>query len=279
MTRIKVREAKVKIPHRVFERKNLPKFGLALEGNENVTLASTDFIKLEHPDDIANENEDDNVALGGLAGFIEKNKQRALERENDMYEGRDPDFIRSSRPGVGDDSAGPARASNTYVPPSQRSGAIGSTMSASMPFRGGGLENAFGGKSSEDTNADNTIKVSNLTKSVTEEDLKDLFGRFGSIFRVSLPKVERKEADGRMIKEPKGFAYVAFYSKKDAELAMEKLQGHGYDHLILKLEWAQPQKPGGPGGSGEQFRSGYGQRLAQDTTERVSYASNLTGSK
>ena len=122
-----------------------------------------------------------------------------------------------------------------------------------------------------------TLKVSNLTKSVTEDDIKDLFGRFGSIWRVSLPKQERKEGD-RLIKEPKGFAYVAFYSKKDAELAMEKLQGHGYDHLILKLEWARPQKDtGGSMGGDSGYRSGYGQKLAQETTERVSYASNLTG--
>ena len=30
------------------------------------------------------------------------------------------------------------------------------------------------------------------------------------------------------------------------------------------------------GGGPEQFRSGYGKALAQDTTEKVSYASNLT---
>lgn len=266
MTRIRVREVKVKVPLRVLGRKDLPKFGVAREKNENVTLTSTDFVKIEHPDDIANEREDDNVALGGLAGFIQKNAERQFERENESDRDR-------AGPSDQADEA-PGRPSNTYIPPSQRGG-------ATLPSRPGGLENAFGGKSADDANAENTIKVSNLTKSVTEEDLKELFDRFGSIFRVSLPKLERKEADGRIVKEPKGFAYVAFYNKRDAEMAMEKLQGHGYDHLILKLEWAQPQKPGtgGGGASGDQYRSGYGQRLAQDTSERVSYASNLTGNK
>ena len=49
---------------------------------------------------------------------------------------------------------------------------------------------------------------------------------------------------------------------------MQNLQGHGYDHLILKIEFAQPRKDDG-GGGGTQFRSGYGQKLAQDTTEKV----------
>ena len=66
------------------------------------------------------------------------------------------------------------------------------------------------------------------------------------------------------------------------------MQGYGYDHLILKLEWAKPSSDsrggggGGGGGRGEggsggagaglessQFRSGYGKALAQDTKQRV----------
>jgi hypothetical protein len=49
-----------------------------------------------------------------------------------------------------------------------------------------------------------------------------------------------------------------------------------YDHLILKIEWAKPSAPKDPGAEQTQFRSGYGQALAQDTKEKVSYASNLT---
>ena len=51
---------------------------------------------------------------------------------------------------------------------------------------------------------------------------------------------------------------------------------YSYDHLILKLEWAKPSAPKDAGTEPTQFRSGYGQALAQDTKEKVSYASNLT---
>lgn len=40
--------------------------------------------------------------------------------------------------------------------------------------------------------------------------------------------------------QSRGFAFVSFLQKADAEAAMKALQGYGYDHLILKLEWAKP---------------------------------------
>ena len=256
----------------MFSRKNLPKFGEALGNDINVTLISPDFVKLEHPDDILNDDGED-VALGGtLAGFILKQQERQIEREYEYDRDKDyPGLVNSN------EEAGASKAGGTYVPPGMRGGAANLSSAPGSTGRST-LENAFGAKG--DDNTENTIKVSNLTKNVTEEDLKVLFGRFGNIYRVSLPKVEKKE-DGKIFKEPKGFAYVAYYSKRDAETAMEKLQGHGYDHLILKLEWAKPQKEGsgGGGGGGDQYRSGYGQKLAQETTEKVSYASNLTGNR
>lgn len=78
----------------------------------------------------------------------------------------------------------------------------------------------------------------------------------------------------------RGFAFVSFLSKGDAQRAMDELQGYGYDHLILRLEWANPpserreRAEGLAGMSG--FVSGYGQKLAQDTTLAYSTASNLT---
>mmetsp|Transcript_14318 Transcript_14318/g.21440 ORF Transcript_14318/g.21440 Transcript_14318/m.21440 type:complete len:312 (-) Transcript_14318:103-1038(-) len=269
-TKIRVREVKTRIPKRVLERAKLPKFGDATEGQVNVTLLSPDFVSIEHPDDALTEDTDDPALGNTLANFILKQQERAYERENDMealigMTGMDD----GEKANEGDDSkdepvgGGPGK----YVPPSARGGGA----------RGGGMDSG-----NKDRDHENTIRVSNLTKAVTEEDLRDLFQRFGNIHRVSLPRVERKDEAGNVYKEPRGFAYVAFARRDDAERAMERLQGHGYDHLILKLEWAKPPSADGPPGGGGLsggFVSGYGQKLAQETKEQVSYASNLTGNR
>ncbi|CAM9384635.1 unnamed protein product, partial [Chrysoparadoxa australica] len=102
----------------------------------------------------------------------------------------------------------------------------------------------------------------------------ELFGAFGRIHRVYLAK-------DPVTMQSRGFAFVSFTSEQDAARAMAELQGYGYDHLILMLEYAKPSQrdlSGGGGGSGlaGMRTSGYGQALAQDTKEKISYASNLT---
>jgi RNA recognition motif-containing protein len=238
---------------------NLPRFGEASENDVNVTNPSRDFVAIEHPDDQYSEED---PSLGKtLANFVLKQQERALEREYDIDFGDDKIESAEKKPesDAKDNSAQPA--GGKYVPPSQRGGA--GAAAGSSPL----------GKTDRDL--ENTIRVSNLTKRITEEDLRDLFQRFGQIMRVSLPRDSAKE--------PRGFAYVAFQRKEDAIKAMDRLQGHGYDHLILKLEWAKPPSndgpPGGGGLSAMGFVSGYGQKLAQETKEQVSYASNLTGNR
>ena len=110
-----------------------------------------------------------------------------------------------------------------------------------------------------------TIRVSNLTKNVGEMDLRDLFERFGRLVKVNIPKTEDRV--------PKGYAFIQFANPTDADDAFKMLQGFGYDHLILNLEWAadykRPDGPGGPGGDSMRYASGYGTKLAQDTKEKI----------
>ena len=40
--------------------------------------------------------------------------------------------------------------------------------------------------------------------------------------------------------QSRGFAFVSFATRESAEIAMQKLNGYGYYHLILKVVWAQP---------------------------------------
>ncbi|EED93645.1 predicted protein, partial [Thalassiosira pseudonana CCMP1335] len=79
----------------------------------------------------------------------------------------------------------------------------------------------------------NTIRVTNISEDTTEADLQELFQPFGRISRVYLAKDKETMMS-------RGFAFVSFVHREDAARAMDKLQGHGYDHLILKLEWARP---------------------------------------
>jgi len=252
-TKIRVREIKTRTPKRVLERRDLPKFGLAVLNNTNVTLISPDFVSIEHPDDQLTEDNDD-VAMGNsLVSFILKQKERALERETGTS--LENSFASSS---IQEETKPDDSTPGKYVPPG----------------RLGGSSMMMSGKS--DREHENTLRVSNLTKRVTEDDLRELFSHYGKVFRVSLPRIEKKDDLGNTYKEPRGFAYIAFTSRQDAQIAMDKLQGHGYDHLILKIEWAKP--PSADAGNDRPvYRSGYGEKLAQDTKEQVSFASNLTG--
>ena len=258
--RIRVTEVKIKTPKRVEERKILPRFGDAKAGEENVTLMSKETIPMEHPDDALIEDKDTALAAT-LKDFIERKANREIAMESGMDLDKMGDNIFGNKDEK--DENGEPKVKK-YVPPGALAAAQGITTGTAM----GGLAGAFGEK-------DTTIRVSNLTKSVCEDDLRDLFGRFGRIARVALPRMELTRPDGEVYKEPKGFAYVTFISSTDAEIAFDTLQGYGYDHLILKLEWSKPMVrtdgPGGAGGglSGSGFTSGYGTKLAQDTKEKV----------
>jgi translation initiation factor 3 subunit G len=149
---------------------------------------------------------------------------------------------------------GPAAAGGTgkYVPPSlarriAQGGAPGGGGSMMPPDR----ENA-------------TLRVSNISSETKEADLHELFKIFGSIMRIYLAK-------HRDTNESRGFAYISYHNREDAERARSELDGHGYDHLILKLEWAKPSNPDEKkeGGLSGGYTSGYGKQLAQDTNLKV----------
>lgn len=78
------------------------------------------------------------------------------------------------------------------------------------------------------------IRISNLSESMTEADLEELVKKIGPHSKMYLA---RDKNTGLC----KGFAYVHFKLRKDAAAAIEILNGHGYDHLILNVEWSKPQ--------------------------------------
>lgn len=91
------------------------------------------------------------------------------------------------------------------------------------------------GDSKDDTN---TLKISQLNSSVTEDMLRNqLFGRYGSLQRVTIVR-DRETGASR------GFAYVSFASQQMAAKALQDLNGKGYHSLILHLEWSKRKKTG-----------------------------------
>lgn len=287
-TTIRVTHDKVLENIAVAARRKWKKFGLANtdEDQSNVTIHSREDIYLEDPHaDIDLQEEDAGKAnLGNLNAFWAKQNMRTLQRKYDL----DGDVAMGgggldNEGGAGGEDGwtqvgsggGAAGGGAKYVPPSARggggaaaSGMGGKSLAALAASAGGGGDGGPGDRRSNDNRDQNTIRVTNISEDTTEADLQELFSAFGRISRVYLAK-DKETLQSR------GFAFVSFIHQQDAAMAMAKLQGHGYDHLILKLEWARPSAPKDPAG-GTQFRSGYGKALAQDTKEKVSFASNLT---
>ena len=77
-----------------------------------------------------------------------------------------------------------------------------------------------------------TLRVTNISEDMQENDLRDLFSAFGRVARVYVGR-DRETGAG------KGFAFVSFEDKSTAQKAMEKMHGRGYDNLILNIQWSR----------------------------------------
>jgi translation initiation factor 3 subunit G len=103
------------------------------------------------------------------------------------------------------------------------------------------------------------IRVSNLPREMTDDDLKALVRPFGSTEFVMIAK-------DRMTGESRGFAFVTYRMREDAEKALAGLAGHKYGSLVISTEWAKQRRqfdgPSGGGLSGMRV-SGYGKALPQ----------------
>ncbi|GIZ43639.1 hypothetical protein CKM354_000685600 [Cercospora kikuchii] len=120
---------------------------------------------------------------------------------------------------AGDDKGGLGAGGSSYVPPHLRKGGAGA---------GGGER--MGGKFERDDLA--TLRVTNVSEFAEEADLREMFERWGRVTRVFLAK-------DRETGRAKGFAFVSYADRSDAARACEKMDGFGYGHLILRVEFAK----------------------------------------
>ncbi|WRT63718.1 uncharacterized protein IL334_000641 [Kwoniella shivajii] len=111
---------------------------------------------------------------------------------------------------------GAGSAGGKYVPPGQRAG-------------GGAGESMF--RSRDDLP---TLRITSLSVDAEEDDVRDLFSKFGRIARVSVVR-------DRETRQSKGLAFVSFEEKKSGEEAIKVMNGRGYDSLILNVAWSQPR--------------------------------------
>lgn len=114
-------------------------------------------------------------------------------------------------------------------------GAGGAAKGKYVPMHARGGSAAQGVSSLQTRDDTNTLRVTNLSEDVTEDDLRELFSRAGHVARIYLAK-DRQSGLSR------GFAFINFNTRREAEAAINLLSGHGYDNLILKVEWAKPRE-------------------------------------
>lgn len=77
-----------------------------------------------------------------------------------------------------------------------------------------------------------TLRVTNISEDTQENDLRELFGVFGRVARVYVGR-DRETGAG------KGFAFVSFEDRANAQKAIDKVHGKGYDNLILSVQWSR----------------------------------------
>jgi RNA recognition motif-containing protein len=92
------------------------------------------------------------------------------------------------------------------------------------------------------------IYVGNLSRDVTEDDLRQAFESFGQVETVNVLK-------DRFTGEPRGFGFVDMPSKSEAQAAISGLNGKDVKGRSINVNEARPRTPsrGGSGG-----RGGYG---------------------
>jgi len=221
---------------RVAERKSWAKFGLSAKdkpGPADDTTSVGENIIFKPSSNWRKDAKEEKTEAGSMKEKLMDKKVKCRICNGEHFTARCP-FKDTMAPigedtGAGADSAdkpdvaegvgGLGKGGSSYVPPHMRAGAAGA---------GGG--DRMGGKYERDDLA--TLRVTNVSEMAEEQELRDMFARFGHVTRVFLAK-------DRETGLAKGFAFISFQDRKDAEKAAEKMDGFGFKHLILRVEFAK----------------------------------------
>ncbi|CAL9118463.1 unnamed protein product [Musa acuminata subsp. burmannicoides] len=223
---------RARLSKRALERRSWPKFGDAAheDAGARLTMVSTEEIILERPRAPGSILSlpfllvaGDPLAAMGKAGAVLM-VCRTCGKKGDHWTSKCPykdlapptDSFIDKPPGAETVASQSGTGKGAYVPPSMRAGAERS------------------GTEMRRRNDENSVRVTNLSEDTREPDLMELFRTFGPVTRVYVA-VDQKTGVSR------GFGFVNFVNREDAERAINKLNGYGYDNLILRVEWATPR--------------------------------------
>ncbi|KAK0415349.1 hypothetical protein QR680_011900 [Steinernema hermaphroditum] len=81
-----------------------------------------------------------------------------------------------------------------------------------------------------------SLKVDNISYHTTSHDLRRMFDRYGEIGDIHIPR-------DRHTRTSRGFAFVRFYNRKDAEYAMHKNDGRLVDGREIRVSMARYERP------------------------------------
>ena len=87
------------------------------------------------------------------------------------------------------------------------------------------------------------IYVGNLNYDTSEEEIQSLFSEYGDVDEVAVI-TDRETGRSR------GFAFVTMPASREAEAAIEALNGHQLDGRSLTVNEARPKRSDGGGGGG-----------------------------
>ncbi|XP_004288906.1 PREDICTED: eukaryotic translation initiation factor 3 subunit G-like [Fragaria vesca subsp. vesca] len=197
------------------ERRSWAKFGDAVDedAGANLTVVSKDEIMLERPKALGT-NTAHELPKTNEGGNTTLKLCRTCGKKGDHWTAQClyKDLATQSTGDISSSEAGTTSKTGTYVPPGMRPG----------------------GKKSTPRNDENSVRVSNLSEDARDADLYELFSPFGDISRAHVV-LERETQVSR------GFGFVNFVNKEHGRRAIDKLNGYGYDNLILRVEWATPR--------------------------------------
>jgi len=230
MRKIRTTVVREHVNPRVAERKEWVKFGIEKghpPGPDISTTTVGENIVFRPSATWKSTSREEDPAEDVLKNALKGSKVACRICKGDHFTARCP--FKDTLPPLDDDAVG--GGASDAEPAQQKAG--GAYVAPHLRGKGRGAGDSMGGSGTNRERDDlATLRVTNVSEFAEENDLKDMFERFGRVTRVFL-------ATDRETGRAKGFAFVSYAERGDAERACVKMDGVGYGHLILRVEFAK----------------------------------------